>query len=297
MALHGYLTEEIVQDCADGLLSRREALRRLALLGLSLPAAGVLLAACSDDDTPTASGASSTASAASTPASASAAGAAELIRFKGQSGELQAAFAPAAGTPKGALLVVHENRGLTPHFHDLVGRFAREGYTSLSVDLVSAEGGTSTMDEGAVQAALGAAPLDRLLGDLRAGIDELEARAPGVEVGTVGFCFGGGMVWNLLNAGEARLAAAVPFYGPAPDPADFTKAKAAVLAIYAELDARVNATRDRAEAALQAAALTYQIKTFPGVDHAFFNDTGARYNEAAATEAFADVLTWLDQHL
>jgi len=298
-ALHGYLTEEIAQDCVDGLLSRREALRRLALLGLSLPAAGALLAACSDGTAPSSapSNAASASSSATSSAPASAVGAAELIRFDGESGELQAAFAAAEGTPAGALLVIHENRGLTPHFHDLVGRFAREGYTSLSVDLVSAEGGTSTMDEGAVQAALGAAPLDRLLGDLRAGIDELEARAPGTNVGTVGFCFGGGMVWNLLNAGEARLAAAVPFYGPAPDPADFTKAKAAVLAIYAELDARVNASRDRAEAALQAAALTYQIKTFPGVDHAFFNDTGARYDEAAANEAFADTLDWFDRHL
>ena len=59
------------------------------------------------------------------------------------------------------------------------------------------------------------------------------------------------MVWNLLNAGEAELAAAVPFYGPAPDPADFANANAAVLGIYAELDARVNASRDRAEAALR----------------------------------------------
>jgi carboxymethylenebutenolidase len=39
------------------------------------------------------------------------------------------------------------------------------------------------------------------------------------------------------------------------------------------------------------------VKTFTGADHGFFNDTGARYNEAAATEAYADVLDWFAQHL
>jgi carboxymethylenebutenolidase len=39
------------------------------------------------------------------------------------------------------------------------------------------------------------------------------------------------------------------------------------------------------------------VKTFAGADHGFFNDTGARYNEAAATEAYALVLDWFADHL
>ncbi len=113
----------------------------------------------------------------------------------------------------------------------------------------------------------------------------------------MGFCFGGAMTWNLLQVGEARLAAAVPFYGPAPDAPDFSRARAAVLAIYAELDSRVNASRERAEAALRAAGLTHEIRTFAGADHAFFNDTGPRYNEAAAKEASTELLAWLERHL
>jgi carboxymethylenebutenolidase len=305
MALEHYLAEEIAQDCADGLLSRREALRRLALLGLSVPMAGSLLAACGGDDkAPSADRASSAASSTSSSAPSAATSAsssasapkAEVVRFAGASGELTAAFASPAA-PKAALLVIHENRGLTPHFHDLVGRFAAQGYASMCVDLVSPEGGTEALGEAGVQGALGNAPMERLVSDLRSGIDELERRAPGSKVGTVGFCFGGGMVWNLLQAGETRLAAAVPFYGPAPDAPDFSKAKAAVLAIYGELDARVNATRDRAEAALTAAGLTHEVRTFAGADHAFFNDTGARYDEQAAHEAFDLVLDWFRQHL
>jgi dienelactone hydrolase len=39
------------------------------------------------------------------------------------------------------------------------------------------------------------------------------------------------------------------------------------------------------------------LKTYPGVDHAFFNDTGGRYNPTQAAAAWADVLAWLERHL
>jgi carboxymethylenebutenolidase len=194
--------------------------------------------------------------------------------------------------------VIHENRGLTPHFFDVVGRLASDGYSALCVDLLSPEGGTASLaDPAAAPTALANAPVERLLGDLDAGIDELQRRVPGASIGTVGFCFGGGMVWNLLQTGEERLAAAVPFYGPAPEQPDFTRAQAAVLAIYAEQDSRVNASRERAEAGLQAAGLTYEVLVFPGADHAFFNDTGPRYNAQAASEAYRAVLDWFGRYL
>jgi carboxymethylenebutenolidase len=106
------------------------------------------------------------------------------------------------------------------------------------------------------------------------------------------------MAWLLLASGEPRLAAAVPFYGPLPEGADFSGSpNAAVLGIYAEQDDRVNASRDAATAALERAGLTHEIVTYPGANHAFFNDTGPRYHQAAATQAYAKVLDWFGQHL
>lgn len=308
MALGNYLAGEVVEDFADGLLDRREALRRLCLLGLTLTGATALLAACGgggDGDDAGTAATGTTASTASTPdarpsstsGSAGATGG-ETVRFAGPAGELQAAWAAPTSSPKAAVLVIHENRGLTPHFFDLVGRFAGEGYAALCVDLLSAEGGTASLsDPAGAPAALSAASEERLRGDLRAGIDELLRRAPGVKVGAVGFCFGGGMAWRLVQAGDSRLAAVAPFYGPAPDAPDFSRSRAAVLGIYAGLDTRVNASRERAEAALEAAGLAHQIRTFDGADHAFFNDTSPRYNAEAAAEAWTALLTWFGRHL
>jgi carboxymethylenebutenolidase len=185
---------------------------------------------------------------------------------------------------------------LTDHIRSLPPRFANDGYTALAIDLLSEEGGTAAAGDNAL-GALGAAGEDRLVADLRAGLDELERREPDVKLAVVGFCFGGGMTWQLLAAGEPRFAAAVPFYGPLPTDPDFSGSRAAVLAIYGELDSRVNATRDAASQALDAAGLTHEVKTFAGADHGFFNDTGPRYNEAAATEAYALVLDWFAEHV
>jgi len=303
MAMRDYLVGEVAEDFADGLLPRREALRRLGLLGLGISSASLLLAACAGGETPSGppapAGSAPAVAPAQPPGRGPGVGRGADVRFSGPSGELRGAWAgPSTGTPKGALLVVHENRGLTEHFYDVVGRFAGAGYAALCVDLLSAQGGTAALtDPAQAPTALADAPAAELVAALRAGIDELGRRAPGAKVGAVGFCFGGGMVWQLLAAGESRLAAAVPFYGPAPEQPDFSHAKAAVLAIYGALDARVDATEPRAEAALRYAGLPHRILTLPGADHAFFNDTGPRYRPDTAQIAWTATLDWFGKYL
>ena len=204
----------------------------------------------------------------------------------------------AVDAPKGAVLVIHENRGLTPHIRSIPPRLAADGYSALAIDLLSAEGGTASMSEGDAQAALGNAPTERLVADMVAGLDELERRNPGADLAVIGFCFGGAMTWTLLAAGDPRIAAAVPFYGPLPDDADFSGSpNAAVLGIYAELDSRVNSSMEAAAAALEAAGLEHELRTFEGVDHAFFNDTGRNYDAAAAAEAYTAMLDWFTARL
>lgn len=303
MAMREYLVGEVTEEYAEGLLSRREAVRRLGLLGIALPGATALLAACSDGDE--AADVSATPEGPIAPQATAPPGkdVGKLITFKAGGQNYRAAFKEAA-KPKGAVLVIHENKGLTTHFFELVGRMASKGYTAICVDLLSRadkDGLASFTDQAAATAALSAIETADLLKDLSAGADELLERAGGdLKLGAMGFCFGGGMTWNLLQAGpgqEKRLRAAIPFYGPAPETPDFKGTKAAVLGMYAGDDERVNASRPAVEEALKAAKLTYEIKVWDGAQHAFFNNTGERYNEDAAKAAQKQLLAWFGTNL
>jgi carboxymethylenebutenolidase len=299
MALRDYLATEVALDHSEGLLTRREALQRLGRLGLSVAAATGLLAACGTSETPAAP-ASPGPSAPPTTATVGYDVAGSIARttavtFPGAAGQVSGAFAAPTAAPTGGVLVVHENRGLTDHIRAVTGRLAGDGYAALAPDLLSRAGGTAAAAD--PTAALGGIAATDLVADLRSGLTELGRRYPGLPLAAIGFCFGGGMVWQLLDADGENLAAAVPFYGPAPDKPTFTRTRAAVLGVFAELDNRVNAGRDKLDAALTAAGLTHELVTVPGVDHAFFNDTGPRYNATAAAEVYRRMLDWFAQHL
>jgi carboxymethylenebutenolidase len=288
--LQRYLAEEIAEDHADGIITRREALRRLGLLGLGAAAATSLLSrfvaeAAAAGRAPVARLVAPNAVRAAVPT--------EPISFVGPKGRRLLGAWAAAEDARGGVLVIHENRGLNDHIRSVAGRLAGDGYSALAIDLLSEEGGTDSFEDPAeATAALSQVPPERFDEDMTAGVTELKRRLRGKRVAAVGFCFGGGMVWRLLASREPRLAAAVPFYGPFPENGDLSGSKAAVLGIYAGLDTRVNETRPAAEAALVDAGLDYELVTFPNVNHAFFNDTGARYDPAAAAAAYEQVLAW-----
>jgi carboxymethylenebutenolidase len=220
------------------------------------------------------------------------------ITFRGPGGRTLMGAWGAAKSPRGGVLVIHENRGLNDSIRSVAGRLAASGYSALAIDLLSEEGGTGSFaDEFEAMAALGAVPPSRFVADMKAGVTEIRRRLPKKNVAATGFCFGGGMTWLLLASKESRLAAAVPFYGTFPDGGNVSGAKAAVLGIYAELDSRVNATRSAARTALRKAALKHSIVTYPDVDHAFFNPTSSRYDRAAATAAYRRMISWFDKYV
>jgi carboxymethylenebutenolidase len=291
-----YLAEEVAEDLADGIINRREAVRRLGLLGVSGAAATGLLATFAAGDavasgstSPAAQGGARTASTTSwTPV------ARESITFPGPRVPLMGVWA-AAERPRGGVLVIHENRGLTEHIQTVAVRFAASGYSALALDLLSEEGGTGAFPgEAEVAAALAQIPPERFDADMQAAVTELRRRMRGKKLAAIGFCFGGAMVWRLLAAGEPRLAAAAPFYGPFLEGGNLEGSRAAVLGVYGGLDARVNASMPAARAALETAGLRHELLTFTEADHAFFNDTGARFNPHAATEVWRRTLNWFD---
>jgi carboxymethylenebutenolidase len=198
-----------------------------------------------------------------------------------------------ASKPLGSVLVIHENRGLNAYVEDVARRVAVAGYRALAPDFLSGSGGTPA-DQDAARAAIGKLDLGLSAADAVATLNLLRS-LPGANgrTGAVGFCWGGGMVNRVAVAAGRSLDAGVPFYGPAPDPALAPRVEAAMLLHYAGLDERVNATGLPWSQALRAAGKQAEWHVYPGVNHAFHNDTSAeRYNEEAARLAWQRTLAF-----
>jgi carboxymethylenebutenolidase len=206
---------------------------------------------------------------------------------------------PAADGTYPGVIVIHENRGLTDHIKDVARRLAKAGFVALAPDLVSRNGGTAANSRDQVAGLLGQSNPDDLVKDLNAGVDFL-LQQTGVnpdKAGVVGFCFGGAYTLRLAAA-NPKIAAAVPYYGVTPQPAEqLANTNAAIMGQYGANDARVNNTIPALEETLTNAGKTFEKHIYEGAGHAFNNDTGANYNEAAATQAWQRTLDWFTQYL
>jgi carboxymethylenebutenolidase len=321
-----YFVEEFYDDYRQGLMSRREFIKRLAFVTGSMAAtvATMGLMGCAADElpdptepmptpVPPTAQAGENGSAAATPTASPplvpVPGAqsplsvpegdpsvwAEEITYDSNGDPITAYLArPAiADAINPAIMVCHENRGLTPHIKDVARRLAQAGYVAIAPDLLSREGGTANLDPAQIPGLLGAAGNIRHVNDFLAAYAHLQTFdfVDGRRVGMTGFCFGGGITWDVATQ-LPDLRAAVPFYGRAPELTQIPNIQASVMVVYAELDSRITGGRETVEAALQEAGTTYQINVYPGVDHAFHNDTGSRYDETQATQAWQDTLGW-----
>ena len=204
----------------------------------------------------------------------------------------------AAGTYPG-VMVIHENRGLTDHIKDVSRRLAKAGYIALAPDLASRVGGTAKLPTDNVTGYFANAKTEDLLADLNTAFASLQTQA-GVlsgKYGTVGFCFGGGLTLSFA-AIQPKLTAAVSYYGPVPNPvSQMSNTQAAILGQYGALDTRVDAGIPGLAQTLQSSGKTFVQKVYDGANHAFNNDTGPSYNEAAAVAAWQATLDWFKKYL
>ncbi len=198
--------------------------------------------------------------------------------------------------PLPLVLVAHENRGLNPHIEDIARRLALEDFIVFAPDALFPLGGYPG-DEDAARAQFAKLDQAKTREDFLAAAAMLRGIEGGNgKLGAVGFCWGGGLS-NFLATRVPELAAAAPFYGPAPELADVPKIKAEMLIVLAANDERVNATWPPYEQALKAAGVKYALYQPAETQHGFNNDTTPRYDEKAAKEAWRRTIALFDRRL
>ncbi len=200
--------------------------------------------------------------------------------------------------PLPAILVVHENRGLTPHFEDIVRRFASFGYMAFAPDGLTSVGGYPGDDVKGAEL-FGNVDRAKMAEDMYQAALYVKSR-PNCSgtLGVVGFGFGGGIANALAVRMGSDLAAIAPFYGGAPRAVDVPKIKAAVLVHHGSEDTRVVAGWPAYEAALKSAGVTYEGYVYQGAAHGFNDDTTPRrYNKAASDLAMTRTIAWFNKYV
>ncbi len=243
---------------------------------------------------------------------------------------------PSGTGPWPGLVLVHEIFGLTPWTREVASRFAANGYLTLAPDLFvgrvhprftpeaalrlmplvwqmpvetrivrkafSAALGGHRAEDVEVAWALarlsqGLDGVDRMAADLRAAVGALQ-RHPSCtgKVGSLGFCFGGKMAFQLACE-EPSLGAAVVFYGGAPREDDIANIACPVLGLYGEEDEYVTKDVPRAQRAMRRFGKAFEVEVYNRTGHAFARPGSAHYREDRAEEAFARADAFLRRHL
>ncbi len=214
---------------------------------------------------------------------------AETIEFESAKGSGKASGylarpANASGKLPG-VLVIHENRGLNPHIEDIARRLALDNFVAFAPDALFTMGGYPG-DEDKARELFPKLDQAKIREDFIAAANLLRTHAAvNGRVGVVGFCYGGGIA-NFLATRLPELAAAVPYYGPAPAAEEVSKIKARMLIHYAGNDQRINAGWPAYEEALKKSGVKYEAFTYPNTEHGFNNDTTPRFDEAAAKQSW-----------
>jgi carboxymethylenebutenolidase len=222
----------------------------------------------------------------------------ETVSYPGAKGRMAGYLVtPTAAGPFGAVIVIHENRGLVAHIKDVTRRVALEGFVALAPDFLSDVGGTPVNEDEARPLFQKLTPQDVTANGIATIAFLKTAPKSNGKAGAIGFCWGGGAVNNLAVA-SPDLLAAVPYYGAQPSAADVAKIKGRVMAHYGGLDTRIGAGIPDFEAALKASNVDYQIFVYEGANHAFNNDTSeARYNKEAADLAWGRSVEFFKEKL
>jgi carboxymethylenebutenolidase len=195
----------------------------------------------------------------------------EWVKIKRGNETIRAYVAyPERKTKAPAVIVIHEIFGLTDWEPTVADRLAKEGFVAIVPDLLSSKHGQSPSNPDEARKLIGELEPDRITADLNATygyVNGLPAVAKG-QIGTIGFCWGGGQGFRYAT-NNPDLKAAVVAYGPAPDTADMARIKAPVLGVYGEKDERINANLPEVAAKMAATGKTFNYEMYPGTGHGF----------------------------
>ncbi|MEO8541160.1 MAG: dienelactone hydrolase family protein [bacterium] len=220
----------------------------------------------------------------------------ENVTFASNGGTASGYLAkPASGSGKG-VIVIQEWWGLNENIKGIADRFASEGFIALAPDMYHGVVTAEPDEAGKLLMALNIGQAEK---DLKGAVSYLKGLSGG-PVGTIGFCMGGALSLFAACNSNGDVGACVDFYGGHPAVKyNWDTLTAPVLGIWAEHDDFVNPNIPTYEEQLSKHNVAHEFITYPGTQHAFFNDEHPepQFNPGAARDAWEKTLAFYGKHL
>lgn len=211
---------------------------------------------------------------------------------------------PDAGSGPGIVLF-QEIFGVTDYVRSRAQDLADVGYVVL-VPHFYGRLGDPVVEEGGAGLPRAMALIEALdwAGAVRDGVAALQAlrEHPAVSggVGVLGFCFGGGLAYNVAAVAEPKPDALVSYYGSAlPSLLGLApEVTSPSLHHFGESDSYLPLDTVREiERAVTGGRDDVTLRTYPGADHAFDNPSPMFHHDEASRAAWSTTVDWLATHL
>lgn len=199
--------------------------------------------------------------------------------------------------PRAGVIVFHEWWGLNDNVKAMTRLLADQGYAALAVDLY----GQKTDDPAQARELMTAALADKaaMNAKIEAAYTYLTKRLRIKRVGTIGWCFGGGVSYQSGLVLGNKLSAVVIYYGQVGTEAAVVKPLTApVLGIFGGADTGIPADLVNGfKSALEANGRHPDIRVYPQAAHAFANPSGRNYRPEDAASAWKATTEFLKRLL
>lgn len=228
------------------------------------------------------------------------------------------AYISGTGNKRAGVILIHEVWGLNNNIRSIADSLAAQAYLVLAPDLISHTGITEKIDQSILAEVANPSTRDEAQKKMRAAMSPLRSEEFGKEtverlktcfnylkreykvekIAVIGFCFGGTYSYSFA-AGEPTLAAALPFYGHAPEKEEeLARISCPIMAFYGEKDIALVQGLPQLDASMKKLNKDFQYKVYPNAGHAFMNDTNpTTYNKEAAEDAWEKAFQFLEKHL
>jgi carboxymethylenebutenolidase len=216
----------------------------------------------------------------------------EWVAYANASGDTVRAYVayPERQGKAPAIIVIHEIFGLTDWETSVADAYAAKGYVAITPDLLSSRYGSTRALGDSARRIVGTLTPAGVNADLDATWRYINAQPATAtdNIGTIGFCWGGGTVWNYA-AHNPRLKAAVVCYGPLADTTMLARVQAPVLGVYGQNDGRVNNSLPAIARIMQGLGKSFVADSYAGTGHGFLKPGRQGHGTAEAERAQREI--------